>query len=137
MARGRLSSFEPSIGSIGSNHTNIHTLEITQKRQDDVSTFKPLAGQVDESYNLTIEANGTAKISAVSSTGILHALETFIQLFYQHSSGKAIYTNLAPGRCLSLNPISILLKPGTNLCWQSGRCLQYIFNVPGVLSEHS
>ncbi|KAK4865012.1 hypothetical protein LT330_001635 [Penicillium expansum] len=41
--------------------------------------------------------NGAATISAVSSTGVLHALETFAQLFYSHSvNGTGVYSNLAP-----------------------------------------
>jgi hexosaminidase len=59
-------------------------------------TFKPLAGEVDESYNLTISKSGEAKIVAVSTFGVLHGLQTFIQLFYQHSTNQGVYTKLAP-----------------------------------------
>jgi hexosaminidase len=98
LPRNELAQFEPagSNSSTNSSKTYINTLTITQTGADDASAFKPLAGQVDESYNLTITTNGTANIVAVSSTGVLHALETFIQLFYAHSSGSGPYTNLAP-----------------------------------------
>lgn len=95
VARNELINFEPSQDL---PKTYIRRLDILQTKSDNASTFKPLAGQVDESYNLIINTDGTAKIVAVSSTGILHALETFVQLFYQHSSGPGVYTNLAPVR---------------------------------------
>lgn len=91
--RNQLSEFEPSANS---TKQYISSLAITQTGTDDANTFKPLAGTVDESYNVTIAANGTATIDAVSSTGVLHGLQTFIQLFYQQSSGAGIYTNMAP-----------------------------------------
>ncbi|KAI1394229.1 glycoside hydrolase family 20 protein [Hypoxylon trugodes] len=75
--------------------TYVSWLEIVQTGKDTAKTFKPLAGDVDESYNLTVSINGKAKITAVSSTGVLRALETFSQLFFQHSQGP-IYTNQAP-----------------------------------------
>ncbi|KAL2180307.1 glycoside hydrolase family 20 protein [Thermothelomyces heterothallicus CBS 202.75] len=74
----------------------IKTLEIVQEGKDEPSTFKPLAGQVDESYNLTVSAKGEAKLAAVSSIGVLRGLETFSQLFYQHSAGTFWYTPFAP-----------------------------------------
>ncbi|KAI1213780.1 glycoside hydrolase family 20 protein [Annulohypoxylon truncatum] len=75
--------------------TYISCLDIIQNGTDTSKTFKPLAGDVDESYSLTLGINGKAKISAVSSTGVLRGLETFTQLFFEHSQGP-IYTNLAP-----------------------------------------
>ncbi|KAI1406832.1 glycoside hydrolase family 20 protein [Hypoxylon sp. FL1857] len=77
--------------------TYISYLEIVQTQPDTAKTYKPLDGEVDESYNLTVAANGKARISAVSSTGVLRGLETFSQLFYKHSQGP-IYTTLAPVR---------------------------------------
>lgn len=74
----------------------LQTLEIIQTASDDRSAFKPLAGEVDESYNLTLSKSGHAKLTAVSSIGILRGLETFSQLFYQHSSGTFWYTPYAP-----------------------------------------
>ncbi len=93
VARNELSKFEPADSN---NKKYITSLKITQTSLDNSTTFKPLAGQTDESYSLTIGTDGTASINATSSTGILHALETFTQLFYAHSSGSGIYTNLAP-----------------------------------------
>lgn len=91
VARNALSDFEPPANA---PRTLISQLDIIQTSPD--KTFKPLAGEVDESYNLTISESGEAKISAVSSYGVLHGLQTFIQLFYQHSTNHGIYTNLAP-----------------------------------------
>ncbi|TVY85482.1 Beta-hexosaminidase [Lachnellula suecica] len=93
VARGELSELEPAADSA---QTCIKTITITQTGTDNSSSFKPLAGQVDESYNISIATDGTASITAVSYVGVLHALESFLQLFYQHSAGAGIYTNLAP-----------------------------------------
>jgi hexosaminidase len=93
VGRNELANFEPTANS---PKIYISSLTITQTGNDNSSTFKPLAGQVDESYSIIITKDGRADISVVSSTGVLHALETFIQLFYQHSSGAGMYTNLAP-----------------------------------------
>jgi hexosaminidase len=90
--RNKLSEFEPPANS---KKTTIKTVTITQTGADNSSTFKPLAGQVDESYNISIGTDGTASITAASSVGVIHALESFIQLFYKHSTG-GIYTKLAP-----------------------------------------
>ncbi|KAI1142902.1 glycoside hydrolase family 20 protein [Hypoxylon sp. FL0543] len=75
--------------------TYVSWLEIIQTEPDTPKTYKPLAGEVDESYNLTVTVKGKATISAVSSTGVLRGLETFSQLFYKHSQGP-IYSSLAP-----------------------------------------
>jgi len=93
VARNELSSFEPGANSAGAT---IKTITITQTGSDNSSTFKPLAGQVDESYNISIATDGTTSITAVSYVGVLHALESFTQLFYKQSSGAGVYTNLAP-----------------------------------------
>lgn len=93
--RNELSQFEPSASA---KKIYIKTLEITQTGSDTASTFRPLAGEVDESYNLTISEDGAAKISAASSTGVLWALQTLSQLFFEHSSGSGVYTVLAPVR---------------------------------------
>ena len=58
--------------------------------------FKPLAGGVDESYTLSLSTDGQALITSVTSIGILHALETFTQLFYQHSGNEDVYTPYVP-----------------------------------------
>ena len=87
------SKFEPNLSQ---GQKWFKTLDITQTGQDNPSAFKPLAGEVDESYNLTVSAEGNTKLTAVSSIGVLRGLETFTQLFYQHSAGTFWYTPYAP-----------------------------------------
>jgi len=92
-SKNKLSSFEPD------PHTNlkwVKSLTITQTGKDSLKTFKPLAGDVDESYNLTMSEDGAIKIAAVSSIGVLRGLETFSQLFFKHSYGTFWYTPYAP-----------------------------------------
>ncbi len=93
--RNQLSEIEPAANS---QKTQITCLDIVQTGADTSSTFKPLAGQLDESYNLTITSEGIATITAVSPSGVIYGLETFTQLFYQHSSGisAGLYTQSAP-----------------------------------------
>lgn len=89
--RNQLSAYEParnaSVASVGA-------LDITLT--SNTTTFQPMTTDVDESYNLTISEDGTAKLSAYSTNGVLHGLETFSQLFYEHSSGTAWYLVNAP-----------------------------------------
>jgi hexosaminidase len=87
------SDFEPDLGK---GQKWVNTLQISQTSKDEPSAFKPLAGEVDESYNLTMSAEGDVRLSAVSSIGVLRGLETFTQLFYQHSKGNFWYTPYAP-----------------------------------------
>jgi len=89
----RNSDFEPDVFK---PKTWVKSLAITQTGKDTPSTFKPLAGGVDESYNLTLSEDGDIALSAVSSTGVLRGLETVVQLFYKHSSGTFWYTPYAP-----------------------------------------
>lgn len=92
--RNTLENFEPQYTRQG---IYIRRLDIIQTKGDTKNTFKRVAGQqLQESYKLAIELDGTAIIEAPSSTGVLHALETFVQLFYQHSSGEGVYTKSAP-----------------------------------------
>lgn len=90
--RNETQSFQPNL----SDRSFLKTLEITQTGKDNSSTFKPLAGEVDESYELSIKTDGKAAISAVSSIGVLRALETFTQLFYTYSNRHDYYTPYAP-----------------------------------------
>lgn len=93
--RNTIEQHEPAPRGVAK--TYLKTLAITQTGTDDESTFKPLAGEVDESYNLTIGTDGTASLSAVSSTGVLRGLETFTQLWYLHSKPDVgYYCNQAP-----------------------------------------
>lgn len=88
--RNETKSFEPSLDQ----KSLLTSLEITQNGKD--NSVKPLAGQVDESYELKVNTNGKATISAKSSIGVLRALETFTQLFYTYSKGRGFYTPYAP-----------------------------------------
>ncbi|KAF5657194.1 beta-n-acetylhexosaminidase [Fusarium heterosporum] len=90
--RERGSDFEPDL----QKKTWVKSLEIVQTEEDDESTFKPLAGEVDESYSLSLSEQGKASIKAKTSTGVLHGLESFLQLFFKHSSGTSWYTPHAP-----------------------------------------
>ncbi|EPE29569.1 (Trans)glycosidase [Glarea lozoyensis ATCC 20868] len=94
VARHELAKFEPAVNS--NSGVSIKVITIIQTGKDNSTSYKPLDGELDESYNLTISTNGDARITAVSAVGILHALETFTQLFYLHSSGNGLYTNMAP-----------------------------------------
>ena len=89
----RNSNFEPA--SNGS-YATITSVTIQQNVTDPVNVLKPLAGAVDESYTINVAVNGTVAINAVSSIGIIRALETFTQLFYTTADGSSIYTSLAP-----------------------------------------
>lgn len=89
--RNKLSSFEPaSNASVGS----LSCLEITLSGGS--NTTSSIVGTMDESYNLTVTEDGIAKIAATSSVGVMRGLETFAQLFYQHSSEDAWYMVNAP-----------------------------------------
>jgi hexosaminidase len=92
MLRERDSDFEPDL----QKKQWVKSLKIIQTEEDDESTFKPLNGEVDESYSLSLSEKGEASIKAKSSTGVLHGLETFVQLFFKHSSGTSWYTPHAP-----------------------------------------
>ncbi|KAH7160207.1 family 20 glycoside hydrolase [Dactylonectria estremocensis] len=91
--RERNSDFEPDVYE---TKTFVKSLQITQTGTDEDSAFKPLAGEVDESYSLTLSEDGKAVIEAKSYVGCLHALESFLQLFFKHSSGTFWYTPHAP-----------------------------------------
>lgn len=84
---------EPTLkpGSRQVSRVNIRLLN-----RDPPNVAKPLAGNVDESYWLSLTDRGIATISANSSVGIARGLTTFTQLFYIHSNGRDIYTPLAP-----------------------------------------
>ncbi|CAF9936320.1 MAG: N-acetyl-glucosamine-6-phosphate deacetylase [Heterodermia speciosa] len=69
---------------------------IQQNATDPDNVYKALAGAVDEAYTLSIASNGHAFITSVSSVGILRALETLTQLFYQLSGSPDVYSPYAP-----------------------------------------
>lgn len=89
--RNQLSSYEPSLNS---SSGTVSCLDIVLT--SNITKFQPSATDVDESYNLTISDAGDATLSAYSTNGVLHGLETFSQLFYQHSSGNDWYLVNAP-----------------------------------------
>lgn len=70
--------------------------------QTDKEKRRPKAGEVDESYSLDLNTSGktaTAVITAKTSIGLLHGLQTFRQLFYKHSR-EGVYCNSAPVKIL-------------------------------------
>lgn len=75
------SKFEPVSSRC---HSEIELLSITNG-----------ARNASEAYSLVVNSSG-AKLQADGAAGVLHGLETFTQLFYQHSSGEFWYTNIAP-----------------------------------------
>ncbi|KAI9810347.1 MAG: N-acetyl-glucosamine-6-phosphate deacetylase [Pycnora praestabilis] len=86
--------FEPSANQ---TRTYIHNIVLQQTSIDSGDSYTPLAGQVDESYTLSISTVGNVSVSAPSYIGILHGLETLTQLFYQYSDeDDEAYTTLAP-----------------------------------------
>ncbi|KAL8946290.1 MAG: hypothetical protein Q9222_007291 [Ikaeria aurantiellina] len=89
----RNSNFEPSSNA---SKVYVKSVLIQQNESDTSAVLKPLDGQVDESYTLSISQSGAVQITAISSIGILHALETFTQLLYQHSADSGVYCPYAP-----------------------------------------
>lgn len=89
----RNSDFEPA-----SNASNVYlkSVIIQQNQTDSASILRPLAGEVNERYTISITTAGVAEITAISSIGILRALETFTQLFYQHSNNGSVYSPYVP-----------------------------------------
>lgn len=88
----RNSTFEPSTNALRSY---INEIALIQNASDPNDILKALDGELDESYSLKITENGQATITSQTSTGILRALETLVQLFY-HFSGGGVYTPSAP-----------------------------------------
>lgn len=85
---------EPSPGT--SNTSYVSRVEIRLLSADPKNVAKPLAGEVDESYSLSLTKEGLATISANTSVGVSRGLNTFTQLFYAHSDQDNVYTPLAP-----------------------------------------
>ena len=89
----RGSDFEPDLYV---PKTYINSVIIQQDATDPENVYKALAGAVDESYTLSISSDGHVLITSVSSIGILRALETFTQLFYQLLGSSDVYSPYAP-----------------------------------------
>ncbi|KAI4635573.1 uncharacterized protein J4E87_000526 [Alternaria ethzedia] len=79
-----------------SNTSYISRIDVKVLKTAGPNVTKPLAGEVDESYSLTLTKEGVASISANTSVGIARGLTTFSQLFYAHSDQQHVYTPLAP-----------------------------------------
>ena len=88
----RNSQFEPLVNA---RKSYISKVALLQNASDPVNVFKAVDGEVDESYDLVITEDGEATITSSTSIGMLHALETLVQLFYQ-SSGGGVYIPNAP-----------------------------------------
>lgn len=91
--RNELAKFEPDPQA---PKVFISEVTITQTGSEEEDKPKSSTSQIDESYSISISPEGVTKISAPTTFGILHALESFSQLFYEHSTDAGIYTNLAP-----------------------------------------
>jgi len=74
---------------------NIRSITLQQTQPDPATLANPHAGDIDESYSLTVTESGEVTVTGASSFGIAHGLTTFTQLFYQSSYG-GIYTPYAP-----------------------------------------
>ncbi|KAI9727265.1 MAG: N-acetyl-glucosamine-6-phosphate deacetylase [Chrysothrix sp. TS-e1954] len=90
----RMSDFEPRTGK-DAHKNSITSIELQQKSSDPPNPTNSKAGQLDESYSLSVTSGGKVSITAASSLGLAHGLNTFTQLFYAHSLGGS-YTPLAP-----------------------------------------
>ena len=90
----RGSNFEPSSTS---SQNYITSIQIKQTLTNATEPLKPSADGVDESYELDIDTDGKVTVSSNTSTGLIHAMSTFTQLFYQHTNNnQSVYTNLVP-----------------------------------------
>lgn len=87
--RNEISQYEPA-----ASHPKIYIKRLTITQTGSDTTFKPVANEVDESYELSINQDGTSSITAKTSAGILLALQSFTQLFYLHSQpGVGVYSH--------------------------------------------
>jgi hexosaminidase len=109
-----------------SNVPSISRVDLKLLQNDPEDSSNPLAGNTDESYDLSLTEDGEATISANSSVGIIRGLTTFTQLFFQHTpplcdsytaiscppASSAAYTTLAP---VSITDIPKFSHRGLNL----------------------
>ncbi|KAI9840652.1 MAG: N-acetyl-glucosamine-6-phosphate deacetylase [Thelocarpon superellum] len=90
----RNADFEPPMGP---SKRQIHSIVIVQNGTDAEGAGAAGPGAVDESYTLRITTDGRVEMTAATSVGVLRALETFTQLFFQHSQDQSdVYSNLIP-----------------------------------------
>lgn len=104
----RNSNFEPSSTAL---KTYISQITLLQNASDPVDVVKAPDGELDESYTLAITQDGQVAITSVTSIGILHALETLTQLFYQ-STDDGVYIPSAP---VSITDAPMFPHRGLNL----------------------
>jgi len=83
--------FEPATDG----QASVTAISLKQNASDPENVLKGLAGEVNESYSLSLTEDGEAIITAATTIGLIYGLVTFSQLFYKHSKG-GVYTKLAP-----------------------------------------
>ena len=88
----RNEAFEPDLSEPKVFLSDVQIFQASVAPSLDAATFFG----ADESYTITIAADGTANITTNSTIGTIRALQTFEQLFYAHSSGSGVYTPYAP-----------------------------------------
>ncbi|SPO03573.1 related to beta-hexosaminidase precursor [Cephalotrichum gorgonifer] len=93
MLRPKGSTFEPDASE--EKHL-VKTLKISHSDKSNSGCYKPVADEVDESYAFKLGEDGHASIDAKTAIGVLRGLETFLQLFYEHTDGHHWYTTIAP-----------------------------------------
>lgn len=112
MPRGALDTYEPSPDvRVFIKQLSITTTGATFKNK--TANSNSSASTADEAYKLTVSADGTASLSAASTSGVLYGLQSFVQLFYKHSDDRSgSYTKLAP---VSISDEPKLVYRGVNL----------------------
>ncbi|KAF2032086.1 hypothetical protein EK21DRAFT_61747 [Setomelanomma holmii] len=92
--------------------SSIAEVNIRLLSNDPRNVAKPLAGEVDESYTLTLDEQGKTTIAANSSVGVARGLTSFTQLFFKHSDGQHVYTPFAP---VTIHDAPVFQHRGINL----------------------
>ncbi|PHH51063.1 Beta-hexosaminidase [Ceratocystis fimbriata CBS 114723] len=90
--RGKL--VQPDV--YGTKYGWVRKLCLIQTSNNTSSVLTAPDGEADEAYTLEITEAGVATLKAPTLLGLFHGLETFVQLFYKHSSGTYWYTRSAP-----------------------------------------
>ncbi|KZF22399.1 glycoside hydrolase family 20 protein [Xylona heveae TC161] len=114
----RHSDFEPAVtdGRVFIKTVSIYqnqTTSSSNSSSDNNNLFHPTDGELDESYTLLVTADGAVNITSVTPIGILRALETFTQLFYQHSHrGAGVYSPYAP---VTISDAPVFVHRGLNM----------------------
>lgn len=107
----RKTQYEPAINKNGGRKDSIKVVKLKQTAPD--PSRKPGIGEIDESYELVLDGAKEVIITAKSSIGILHGLESFKQLFYKHNKVEgAAYTPYSP---VKISDKPLLPHRGLNL----------------------